>query len=898
MKYLLVVFGFCSAMITGKAQNVDLIFQTYDIGVNGNSDTSMIGNLYVYDCHYDVLGLASGGILYESDISLDTDSIYYKFIPNHFSSVEDNGIWRIEFEPFYTWILEDHFQESKQGITCDRVGNLYLAGQALSRWNTANSHITELGAFPSSMACQGDLTFRKGKLYLSSISHTLVEVDIDNPMNSSVVMNFPSGIGEIHGLATVNITCDSVETYAAASHPIEGSTIYRINFESMTLEEICHYDFFITGLATYDECIFPECSLTVDLDVDNSSGAEQMSDFQRTNTCAFPVNITDSDIALYSETTDIDSIVINLTNPLSIEEFLSVPSNSNLDVFGNNTTQLVLLNNGNTQVSDFEQSLQTVLYHNEDTEPIYGERIIEITTHFGPFQSSIARSLIPIEAPDIEANFSTTMIDCFENENGAITTNITGGIAPYNLMWNTGQTETELSQLTTGVYYLTISDATACSIIDSVVISQPDSLVLEIFSMGLDTFCGVEGSLIAVVNGGTEPYNYTWSNEEIIAENFPLMPGEYSVSIQDANGCITQSTYTLFPGSDVTNATNQTSCFGTEIIINGQVYTSDTSFCLTYTLANGCDSLECYHLDFYEESSVQFSESICIGDSIFIQDSYYSTDTLLSFAYIDMNGCDSFVVYELSMFEESIVEFEAFGSICEDEEILIEVNEFQNYEWSTGSDNNFIVVEQSGFYEVTVTDVNNCISTGGLEVMIIAPLELIGDTAFVIAPGSPLNISLQANASLTQIQWHPSDYLSCDTCLLTTITPSTAIDYSIIASDQNGCMDTAFVQIDLLEDIQIFVPNIFSPNGDGINDRLTVFANPNVIPKIQKLIIVSRNGHVVFRAENIIPNAESLGWDGLFNGQAAQQGSYILYLTYEDYQGEVNRGVYECSLVR
>lgn len=875
----------------------ELTYITHDIGFNGDGDTLRIGHIELNTCDFSLTGF-SDNTIYHSDITLDSDSILYFFQPSNPSPNANLGLWSIEFFPIIVGTLEEQFPESKEGVTCDKEGNIYLAGEALSRWNSNTGQISELGLFPPSMACQGDLTFRKGKLFLSSISHTLVEVNLDNPMNSSVVMNFPSGIGEIHGLATVNITCDSVETYAAASHPIEGSTIYRINFESMTLEEICHYDFFITGLATYDECIFPECSLTVDLDVDNSSGADQTSDFQRTNTCAFPVNITDSDIALYSETTDIDSIVISLTNPLSIEEFLSVPSNSNLDVFGNNTTQLVLLNNSNTQVSDFEQSLQTVLYHNEDTEPIYSERIIEITAHFGPFQSSIARSLIPIEAPDIEANFSTTMIDCFENENGAITTNITGGIAPYNLMWDTGQTETELSQLTTGVYYLTISDATACSIIDSVVISQPDSLVLEIFSIDLDTFCGVEGSLIAVVNGGTEPYNYTWSNEEIIAENFPLMPGEYSVSIQDANGCTTQSTYTLFPGSDITNTTNQTSCFGTEIIINGQVYTSDTSFCLTYTLANGCDSLECYHLDFYEESSVQFSESICIGDSIFIQDSYYSTDTLLSFAYIDMNGCDSFVVYELSMFEESIVEFEAFGSICEDEEILIEVNEFQNYEWSTGSDNNFIVVEQSGFYEVTVTDVNNCISTGGLEVMIIAPLELTGDTTFVIAPGSPLNISLQANANLTQIQWYPSDYLSCDTCLLTTITPSTAIEYSIIATDQNGCMDTAFVQIDLLEAAELFVPNVFTPNGDNVNDRLTVFANPNVIPRIQQITIISRNGHVVFQTENILPNDENLGWDGLFNGRKAQQGTYILYVTYENLNGEVKQEIHNLTLVR
>lgn len=873
----------------------ELVFQSFDLSLNSENDTAIIGNINIEECNYETIQIATGGIFYFSDITFDSDSIYYNYLP--FDGVGDpaNILFRTHFEPYYEGIGVEIFQETKEGITCDKADNIYLAGEALSRWNTETGQTTELGMLPASMACQGDLTFRQGKLYLSSVSHTLVEVDLDNPMNSSVVMNFPSGIGEIHGMATVNITCDSVETYVSASHPIDGSTIYRIDFETMTLEEICHYDFFITGLASYDECIFPECNLTVDLDVDNSSGADQIGDFQRTNACTFPVSITDADISLYSETTDIDSIIISLSNSFSNQEFLSVPSNPSLDIVGNNTTQLVLVNNGSAEISDFGQTLQMILYHNEDTQPIYGERIIEITAHFGPFQSSIARSLIPIEEPDIDANFSATMIDCFGNANGVILTTPTGGIAPYSLIWSTGENESEIEELNTGTYYLTVTDASSCTIIDSVIITQPDALVLEILSSGLDTFCGVEGALTAIVNGGTEPYNYTWSNQESIADNSPLTPGNYSLSVQDANGCTIGDTYTLYDGIGITNITNQTSCFGAEVIIDGQVYTSDTSFCLAYTLANGCDSLECYDLNFFEENSILFIENICSGDSIFIQDNYYSADTILSFGYIDANGCDSTVVYDIQVFEAPIIEFEIVGSNCEDEELLIEANEFQSYEWSTGSSDDFIVVDQSGFYKVTVTDDNDCTASDDIEVFIAPPLILEGDTSFILAPETPIDVFLQTNADLVTIQWQPSDYLSCDTCLVTTITPATVVNYSILAIDQNGCTDTAFVQVDLLEN-NLFVPNIFTPNGDGYNDRITVYANPTVIPKILDFTVVSRNGHVVFQAQNMLPNF--LGWNGLFNGRPAQLGTYILYITYEDYRGDINRGIYEVSLVR
>ena len=60
------------------------------------------------------------------------------------------------------------------------------------------------------MEALGDLTYREGKLYLSSISNSLVEVDVNNPMNSTVAFNFPPGTPPIHGLATVEIECDKI----------------------------------------------------------------------------------------------------------------------------------------------------------------------------------------------------------------------------------------------------------------------------------------------------------------------------------------------------------------------------------------------------------------------------------------------------------------------------------------------------------------------------------------------------------------------------------------------------------------------------------------------------------------------------------------------------------------
>lgn len=66
--------------------------------------------------------------------------------------------------------------------------------------------------------------------------------------------------------------------------------------------------------------------------------------------------------------------------------------------------------------------------------------------------------------------------------------------------------------------------------------------------------------------------------------------------------------------------------------------------------------------------------------------------------------------------------------------------------------------------------------------------------------------------------------------------------------------------------INIFVPNIFTPNGDGVNDLVTVFTDDN-IKIIDNLKIFSRWGELVFERSNFIPNIESEGWDGIFKNQ-------------------------------
>ena len=95
----------------------------------------------------------------------------------------------------------------------------------------------------------------------------------------------------------------------------------------------------------------------------------------------------------------------------------------------------------------------------------------------------------------------------------------------------------------------------------------------------------------------------------------------------------------------------------------------------------------------------------------------------------------------------------------------------------------------------------------------------------------------------------------------------------------------------------VAVTNAFSPNGDGINDHLTVFAGDDVAA-VRSFRIFDRWGGVVFERFNFPPNVESLGWDGSVRGRPAPAGSYVYTATWERPDGETAHTSGEVMLVR
>ena len=144
-------------------------------------------------------------------------------------------------------------------------------------------------------------------------------------------------------------------------------------------------------------------------------------------------------------------------------------------------------------------------------------------------------------------------VSCFRATDGYAFVIPTGGTPPYSFTWSTAATTDSIHNLAAGNYYVTITDTNGCVKLDSISLSEPDSLVIsslaDTFPSGDNIRChgASDGSINSLVVGGTSPYTFVWSTSptDTLADISGLSVGSYSVTVTDDNGCTARDSVTL-----------------------------------------------------------------------------------------------------------------------------------------------------------------------------------------------------------------------------------------------------------------------------------------------------------------------------------------------------------------
>jgi len=145
---------------------------------------------------------------------------------------------------------------------------------------------------------------------------------------------------------------------------------------------------------------------------------------------------------------------------------------------------------------------------------------------------------------------------------------------------------------------------------------------------------------------------------------------------------------------------------------------------------------------------------------------------------------------------------------------------------------------------------------------------MVGDVVRLMASGSP---------DIVKWKWSPEDYLDNPNSVYVTAAVRKPITYSITGTNQFGCTKSDIVNIDLVCNTDVvFVPNTFSPNGDGQNDIF--YPRGKGVSMIKSFRIFNRWGQEVYHREKINIDDISSGWNGSFNGKPQPSDVYIYFI--------------------
>lgn len=281
------------------------------------------------------------------------------------------------------------------------------------------------------------------------------------------------------------------------------------------------------------------------------------------------------------------------------------------------------------------------------------------------------------------------------------------------------------------------------------------------------------------------------------------------------------------------------------------------------------------------------ADTICAGSSYLFGNTPLTSagtyiDTLLSSI-----GCDSIVTLTLSLVPALGLSAEVASSdpSCAGyRDGAIEVSNVRNFypPVTISLDGMAVTAEAASFpnlgggaYLVSVIDRFGCRLDYDAALNEPDSLRINLGAGQAIGLGEELTLPVTANYPLAGAEWSPPELVICDDdCLKPLIQPLRTTTFTLTGVTANGCTATDSVRIEVKEVRAVYIPNAFSPNEDGRNDRFTLFAGLPNVQEVVNMQVFGRWGALIFERSNFSPNDLSLGWDGRFKGREAPAGTY------------------------
>ena len=473
------------------------------------------------------------------------------------------------------------------------------------------------------------------------------------------------------------------------------------------------------------------------------------------------------------------------------------------------------------------------------------------------------------EPPLLTATIASITNPTMAGEFGSAEIAVNGGVEPYDIQWGNGQSGLIADQLDIGTTNVTVIDANGCMVVLEVIIE------VSAFSVNYtitDNVCGggeCLGEIALEIQGGLPPFTFEWSNTQFGINAQDLCNGTYSVTITDSQGAesvISDLEITSPPDLIFTGDISDISCFDTD---DGSISTEVMGGTPPYN-----------HIWSTGQSDANIIDL---------------TPGIYSSTVTDAEGCQAEAMFELFDIEPAVMStdhtdidcFQPTGSLSIFGDNPNGYNVLVNGS-PVGTGENILVEDLApGSYIIEYEISPACIQR-------IDSINITVESDFIvaIAPaissltfGDDIGIELNITGIISgqSVSWSASDPYECleedslGNCLSILIMPSSDQVVTAVVEDEFGCQVFVESRITLEQrEEDIYIPNVFSPNHDAVNDFFKPFASDPEM-QVNAFRVFSRWGEEVYFEQNGTVGALT-GWDGTFNGREMQPGVYVYSL--------------------
>lgn len=484
----------------------------------------------------------------------------------------------------------------------------------------------------------------------------------------------------------------------------------------------------------------------------------------------------------------------------------------------------------------------------------------------------------------IQVTTTSTVVSCPGGADGTATVNIAPVPASATYLWSDGQTTQTATGLSAGAYTVEVMTSDGCDAIATVVVTEIPPMVIAI-AQQIDVTCnsGNDGVVSVNVTQGTAPYSYSWTNSNSTTNTASDLPaGTNTLTVTDANGCIATITFTLAEPAALqinTISNDQIICIGDSV----QVFATGIGGSSPYTFSWSVNG-----------------SFIGTGASIFVRPTANNSQVCVTIS--ELCGSPTAQACLTVSFPDDILPEVSPSTVgeCVPVEVVFtnttNSNDINYTIWNYG--NGMIdtvaglgfgsaIYDNVGLYDVSMEVVSNF----GCRYFRTFNDLISGygyPTAGFFVNPSPAslfdpNVIAYSNSSFdaVQFEWFANGATPSSSSLknVPLTYPNEVGQYpvTLVVTNAYGCSDTITRIVDIRNEIILYAPNSFTPDGDQYNERWRLFIEGIDIYDFH-LTIYNRWGEIVF--ESFDPEGE---WDGTYGGRIVPEGTYIWTLEAGDY---------------